>query len=172
MTEFESSLAMAERLILTERVDEGMSLLSQLLYEEPGSAELHNELGWGYLYFMGNVSEAERHFEAAIRFDPSFAPPYLHLGNLHNQAGRYEVALSWFARGGDRANANRAALAEGMGWAHEMRGEYRRAIRRYKEALALSAGPAYEAMRQSIRRCRGKCWIFLLNAAVDNRRSA
>lgn len=171
MMEFERCMAMAERLILEQRVDEGMRLLTELLYDEPGSAALHNELGWGYLYFVGNPAQAELHLEAAIRFEPAFAPPYLHLGNLHSQAGRYSLALDWFARGLRRAGANRGALAAGMGWAHEMRGEYRLAIRRYKESLAVSAGPEYESLRESIRRCRGKRWILMLDTAVSYRRS-
>ena len=172
MTVFERLLAMAERLILEQRVEEGLDLLNGLLFDEPGSAALHNELGWGYLYFAANPARAERHFEAAIRFEPTYAPPYLHLGNLHNQAGRFGVALEWFAKGLARDHANRSALMAGMGWAHEMRGEYRMAIRRYKEALAFAAGTEYDSLRESIRRCRGKRWIFMLDAAAPHRRSA
>lgn len=170
MTELERLMAVAERMILEQRVDEGMELLNELLFEEPGSAALHNHLGWGYFYFVGNLNRAEKHFETAVRFDTNFAPPYLHLGNLNNRLGRYSVAITWFERGVGRPGSNAFALAEGIALAHEMRGEYRTAIRHYKEALAASAGMDFDSVRASIRRCRSKRWILLLNKAAGDQR--
>ncbi len=166
MNEWELRLKHAEQLIMNHEVEDGLAVLNDMLYDEPGSAELHNLLGWGYLYFENNAERAALHFRAAIAFAPRYAPPYVHLGHLCNQKGRFIEALEWFDRGVGLPEASRLAFCEGMGWAYEMRREYKKAIRCYREAMAVSASPDFERLRESVRRCRVKRWTFLPEAAA------
>ncbi|MFN5169834.1 MAG: hypothetical protein ACK5DD_09425 [Cyclobacteriaceae bacterium] len=154
-------MADAERLITENRVDEGLSILHSLLYEEPGYASLHNHIGWAQLYFRSDTAQAELHFRAAIAFDPAFAPPYLHLANLYNRVGRYTNAREMFERGLSCAEANRVALLEGLALSWEMQREFGRAIRFYKEAIAASAGPEFNQLNEGIKRCRRKRWVLM-----------
>lgn len=156
-------MADAERLIMENRVDEGLAILHGLLYEEPGYASLHNHMGWAQLYFRNDTNQAELHFRAAIGFDPSFAPPYLHLGNLYNRMGLYTKAREHFERGLACEGANRPALFEGMALTWEMQRAFGRAIRCYKEAIAASAGSEFNQLRESIKRCRTKRWVLLFD---------
>ena len=159
----EGYMADAERLITDNRVDEGLTILQNLLYDEPGYGSLHNHLGWAYMYHTPDSEKAELHFTMAMRFDASYAPPYLHLGNLYNRTGRYTAAIEQFTRGLSAVGANRVALYEGLALAHEMRKEFRAAIKSYKEAIAGSAGMEFNHLREGIKRCRSKRWVMLFD---------
>src|SRR5262245_13535651 len=100
----EKYMADAERLIVENRVDEGLAMLNTLLYDEPGYGSLHNHLGWAYMYYTADVARAEKHFQMAIAFDADFAPPYLHLGSLYLRNGKYTIALSTLELGLTKPN--------------------------------------------------------------------
>ena len=153
----EKYMADAERLIYESKVDEGLALLNNLLYDEPGYASLHNHLGWAYLYYTADIVRAETHFKAAMKFDLEFAPPYLHLGVLYMRNGKYEDALTFLESGLKKPNANRIALLENIAQAYELRAEYGQAIKAYKEA-AKSSVVSFEVnnLMDGIKRCRKK----------------
>ena len=145
----------AERLVAGQRVEEGLQLLQGLLYEEPGYGYLHNHIGWAYCYYTSNIEQAERHLKYAIQFDPEYAAPYLHLGNLYQRAGRYEEAASVYERGVGKREANKPAMLESLGQAYELQQKYSEAISAYKRAIANSLADN-QVWRQAIRRCRRK----------------
>jgi len=157
----EKYMANAERLIYENQVDEGLRMLNGLLYEEPGYSNLHNYLGWAYMYYTQDAEKAELHLKMAMRFSSEYAPPYLHMALLLNRSGKYAEAIDYFRNGLSKPNANRMALYEGMAHAYEMRNEYANAVRNYKEAVRSSAVP-YEVERllQSVKRCRRKQLAF------------
>lgn len=159
----EQYMANAEKLITENHVEEGMSILRNLLFEEPGYSGLHNHLGWAYMYFSNDVGQAEMHFEMAIKFDPNFAPPYLHLGSLLNRSGRYSAAIDHFNKGLRAVNANRVALYEGLAIAYEMKRDFRKAIKFYKVAIASSVGFEFNHLQEGIKRCRSKRWVLMFS---------
>jgi tetratricopeptide (TPR) repeat protein len=163
MNWIENYMADAERLIMDNRVEEGLGILNNLLFEEPGNSNLHNHLGWAYLYYQNDIARAQLHFTVAMKFDAAFAPPYLHMGNLFNRLGRYTEATDYFKHGLNLPGANRLGLLEGLALAHEMKKEFRLAIKFYKEAIAASTGFEMNHLRASISRCRTKRWVLLLN---------
>ena len=159
----ESYLNRAEALMFEGRTDEGMTLLNNLLYEEPGYGPLHNVLGWTHMFYVNDPKKGEMHFKLAIRFAPEFAPPYLHLGNLLSRQGRYAEAIETFRSGLSKPEAIRISLLEGIAMAHEKRGEFRNAIRVYKEAATASVVDIeVDRMLKNARRCRRKRMATLL----------
>ncbi len=158
----EKDLNEAERLICNDAVDDGLKLLHDLLYAEPGYGSLHNHLGWAYLYYTHDTKRAERHLKLAIRFDPGFAPPFQHLGDLYIRVGRYQDAVDILLQGLPVAGANRLAIIEYLAQAYELKRDYRRAIATYREALASSVGQNANTYSQSIWRCRKKKWAMVL----------
>lgn len=74
----EQYMADAERLIVNNQIEDGLVLLNNLLYDEPGYGSLHNHIGWAYMYYTTEVAKAERHLKLAIHFDAEFTAPYLH----------------------------------------------------------------------------------------------
>lgn len=160
----EKYMADAERLIYENQVEEGLNILNNLLYEEPGYGSLHNHLGWAYMYYTADTNRAELHLKMAIRFSSQYAAPYLHLGMLYNRLTRYDEAITFLQKGLERPNANRVAMLEGIAQAYEMKGEFRSAIRAYKEA-ALASAVSFEVnnLMEGVKRCRRKRLAFLFN---------
>lgn len=157
----EKYMAEAERLIYNNQIDEGLTVLNNLLYDEPGYGRLHNHIGWAYMYYTDNVTNAEMHLKMAIRFDAGFAAPYLHIGNLCVRTGRYTEALDYLEIGLTKANANKVALLESIGNAYEMKCEYSKAIKAYRKAtLASMAGFEMNNLMEGIKRCRKKRLAF------------
>ena len=159
----EKYMADAERLIYSNQVEDGLLMLTDLLYDEPGYGSLHNHIGWAYMYYTADVEKAERHLKLAISFDPTFAAPFLHLGNLYIRMGRYAEALSNLKIGLTKQNAHKTAFMEGIGHVHELRWEYAEAIKAYKEALASTVGFETANFTEGIKRCRKKRWVMMFN---------
>jgi Putative Zn-dependent protease, contains TPR repeats len=159
----EKYMADAEKLIYENKVEEGLKLLDGLLYEEPGYGSLHNHIGWAYFYYTSEAVRAELHLKLAIKFDPDFAAPYQHLGNLYIRAGRYTEAMEYLQKGIRINNANRTALLESMGHVYELKREYGKAIHSYKEALASTVGFETANLTECIKRCRKKRWVMMFN---------
>jgi tetratricopeptide (TPR) repeat protein len=153
----EKYMAHAEQLIYDNRVDEGLKLLDSMLYEEPGYGSLHNHLGWAYLYYTSEDSHAELHLKMAIHFDEGFAAPYLHLGVLYIRLGRYCEAIVKLQEGLTKNGANRTALLQNLGYAYELSGEWRKAIKAYKGAMMASVSEhEVSSLLAGIKRCRRK----------------
>jgi hypothetical protein len=50
----EKYIAKAEQLLYNDRIDEGLGMLNDLLYERPGYGSLHNHLGQGVTVKLSN----------------------------------------------------------------------------------------------------------------------
>lgn len=158
----ESYLATAEQMMFDGRVEEGLNVLDNLLYEEPGYGKLHNFLGWAYMYHGNDARKAEVHFTMSVRFAPDYAPAYLHMGTLLTQAGRYMEAIEYLREGLTKPDAIRSALLEAIGQVYELQGEYRRAVRAYKEAATASIVDfEVDRMLKAASRCRRKRFALL-----------
>ena len=59
---------------------------------------MHNNLGVAYLR-RNMVDEAAREFELAARIVPGYVQPYLNLGSMLMNAGRYADAAQVFRQG-------------------------------------------------------------------------
>ncbi len=156
----------AERMIVEggQQLESGMNILNNLLYEEPGYGALHNHLGWAHLYYTLNLAMAEVHFKAAIKFQSDFHAPYLHLGTLYFRQGKYKEAIEILAEGTKQPLANKAAMLEMIGQSHEMRKEYKQAIKAYREAmLSTLISGEMNVYSEGIKRCRKKRWSTLIS---------
>jgi tetratricopeptide (TPR) repeat protein len=153
----------AEALIIGNEVERGMRILNDLLYAEPGYGSLHNHIGWAHLYYTSNMPLAEVHLKAAVAFHPEMPAPYLHLGNLYLRTERHTAALEIASAGLARAGANRPALLEVVGQAHEVQHEYGKAIKAYR-AASLASMNSFEMnnLNEGIKRCRKKRWMKIL----------
>lgn len=151
----------AETLTTEGSVQDGVALLQNLLYEEPGYGALHNHLGWAYSYYLCDEAKAEAHWKWAVHFDDEMAAPYLHLGAYYLKKGKYTEAIKYLERGLSKPDADRVTLLEHLAHVHELRGEYRKAVDVYKAALASCVGYQSEALLEGIKRCRRKRWALM-----------
>ena len=146
----EKHMATAEQLIYDNQVEQGLKVLDNLLYEEPGYGSLHNHIGWAYMYYTPDAAKAELHLKLSIRFDAAFAPAYLHLGVLYNRLGL------------TKPNANKYALMSNIAQAYELRGALGAAIKAYKEAMVTSvAEHEVSYLMEGVKRCRRKRMAML-----------
>jgi tetratricopeptide (TPR) repeat protein len=157
----EKYLVEAEKLIYENRIEEGFRIMNDLLYEEPGYGSLHNHLGWAYMYYSSADARAELHLKMAIRFNTEFAAAYQHLGTLLIRLGRYDEALEYLEKGIALYSANRTTFLEKIASAYELKKDYTKAIRKYKEALASTAGFDAATFTEAIKRCRKKRWVLM-----------
>ncbi len=157
----EKYMTTAEQLIYDDQVEQGLKVLDNLLYEEPGYGSLHNHIGWAYMYYTPNNVKAELHLKLAIRFD-EHAPAYLHLGALYNRLGRYSEAIECMRVGLNKPNANKYSLMSNIAQAYELSGNLRAAIKAYKEAMVTSvAGYEVNQLMEGVKRCRRKRMAML-----------
>lgn len=160
----EKYLKEAEQLIYANEIDRGLNLLNELLYDEPGYGQLHNYLGWAYMYYTGDAARAELHLQMAIRFEPSYHAPYQHMGQLLLRSGRYSEAVGYLETGLSRSGSNVSILWESIGRAYEMQAEYRKAIAAYKQAMIASlATHEMNTLNEGIKRCRKKRWVLFFS---------
>ncbi|MBX2899663.1 MAG: tetratricopeptide repeat protein [Cyclobacteriaceae bacterium] len=154
-------LTQAEQMFYNNQVPEGLAVLQNLLYEEPGYAQLHNHLGWAYLYYTQDMAQAELHLKLAIRFNAAYAPPYLHLGNLLIRLARYTEALEYLHKGLHQQQANKVAFLEVLAQVYELRRDFTNAIKHYKQALVATTGFETGQLMEGIKRCQKKRWTML-----------
>lgn len=157
----EKYLQDAEKLIYENRIDEGFRIMTDLLYEEPGYGSLHNHLGWAYMYYSDADARAELHLKMAVKFNTEFAAAYQHLGTLLIRMGRYDEALEYLEKGVTKHNANRTTFLEKIANVYELKNDYTKAIRKYKEALASTTGFEAATYTEAIKRCRKKRWVLM-----------
>ena len=156
----------AERMIVEggPQLEQGLNVLNDLLYDEPGYGSLHNHLGWAHLYYTLDYELAGVHLRASIKFQPEFHAPYLHLGTMYYRQGKYGEAIEILNVGVSKPFANKMAMLEMIGQSREMRREYKLAIKVYKEAmLSTLVSGEMNVYSESIKRCRRKRWSILLS---------
>ncbi len=154
----------AEQLIYSNEVEKGLALMNELLYDEPGYARLHNHLGWAYTYYTSETERAELHLRMAIKFNPEYQAPYLHIGQLLVRLGRYAEAIGYLETGITKPEAYAMGFWELIGRAHEHQGEFRKAIAAYRKAIVASmAEHELNTLTQGIKRCRRKRWALFFS---------
>lgn len=161
----EQYLMDAERMIVEggPQLDQGMNVLNDLLYAEPGYGSLHNHLGWAHLYYTLNYAMAEAHLKAAIRFQPDFHAPYQHLGTLYYRQARYKESIDICILGLEQPFSNKVVMYEMIGQSYEMMKEFKLAIRAYKDAmLSTLVSGEMNVYSESIKRCRKKRWTTFI----------
>jgi tetratricopeptide (TPR) repeat protein len=150
----EKYLTEAEELIINNEVEHGIAILDNLLYAEPGYCDLHNYLGWAYLYYGGDAKRAELHLKMAMRFNAEYHAPYLHMATLCLREQKYNDLIKYAELGLTKPQARKVALYEIIGNAYELKGEFRKAIKAYKAAsMSSMASTEMNGFTEGIKRC-------------------
>jgi tetratricopeptide (TPR) repeat protein len=149
----------AEQLIFDNQINDGIALLQNLLYEEPGYGGLHNYLGWAYMYYTADREQAELHLQMAIKFDDQNPAPFIHMGNLMMRDNRYAEAIHYLKQGLQKPSASRVTFLEAIGQAWELRGNFSEAMKAYREAMLISVTDhEMTCMTNHVARVRKKRW--------------
>ena len=86
------------------------------------------------------------------------------MGILLNRSARYAEAIGYFEQGLTKPEAIRSVLLENIAHAYEVQGEYRQAVRAYKEAATSSViDLEVDRMLKAASRCRRKRFAVLFS---------
>jgi tetratricopeptide (TPR) repeat protein len=134
-------------------LDQAIELYTKSIEIWP-TAEAYTFRGWA-MSFQGRLDEAIRECHEAIKVDPDFGNPYNDIGAYLIQQGDLNGAIPWLER------ATRAKRYEcyfyphfNLGRIYEQRGDFIRALGRYKSAWELNHN--YLQALKAIRRLQGK----------------
>ncbi len=109
-----------------------------------GTLEMHLGQAWQHL---GQLEQAERHFEAAIAIDPNDTHAIDRVALLVYQQGRYADAARWYAELAKLWPANAQTFAN-LAAAQAQAGNPQEAVRTFEHALSLD--PNLEAARHGL----------------------
>jgi arylsulfatase A-like enzyme len=125
-----------EEAFRTGRRDALGLLLARLVAAYPASALLHKEYGV-HLAQAGDLREAIRHTEAAVRLNPRDAAALINLGSFLLQDGQVGPAEGWLKQALE-VNPESAMAHKNLGVLYaEYRGDPVQAVRHYRECLRL-----------------------------------
>jgi Flp pilus assembly protein TadD len=134
-----NAAARAELALVLERTlrsDEALEQHREALRLEPGSARLHNNLGFALL-FRGRAADAIPVLEEGLRIAPTDVRLRNNLGFACAATGDFARAAHQFSLGGDAAGA-----ANNLGLAYERAGNLVQAYELYGEAVRLAPASA------------------------------
>lgn len=80
----------ADHLISDQQIKEAMSLLHQIIDEQPDYGRAHNHLGWIYENKLKRFDKAADHYQAALHFSPGYPAPWLNYAYFLSNLQRYK----------------------------------------------------------------------------------
>ena len=92
----QNAYSQAEALVRNHEWDAGLQLLDPLREQDPNNLKVLNLTALA-LTGKGQIGEADRYFERALRLDPNFLPALRNLGINEFNAGRFESADRHFS---------------------------------------------------------------------------
>ncbi|WP_339792176.1 hypothetical protein [uncultured Imperialibacter sp.] len=158
----EKVITQAENMIWDGDHFEGKDMLENVLTYEPGYAKVHNLLGWLHLYYIEDDELAEKHLKLAVKFEPNWKVPYIHLTTLYMRNENFDKLGEVMMKAREIEGISKALVFERLAMVEEAKRRYTAAIRLYKTAIFHSMdNDAIEEMRSNIKRCRFKRLRFV-----------
>jgi protein O-GlcNAc transferase len=136
--------AYARAFLATGQSAKALATMKAAVAEEPGSAELHDELGSLYAQ-QKEWAQAEKEFSDSIGLKGGFASAHLHLGFVYKAEGKPEAASEWKKACESAPSDPSVALTAGKALADA--GDDEDAVPILQQALQLeprSTGAAYQ----------------------------
>ena len=153
---------MADMAIVEGRLDEGKSMLDEILLIDPAYGRAHNHLGWFYAAKLEKFDRAKEHFELALKFSPDYPAVYLNLGRLYMQIGEFDKGIDLLNRGLNIPGIDKATVYDLLSGIYESRGELRLALMNAKLAWKEAGNTEYmNYLKGSVKRIRAKKGAFL-----------
>lgn len=151
----------ADRAFEEGNLAEGKRMLEDILREEPSFGKAHNHMGWLYKTKYQDYKTADKHFRLALKFDPEYAPTYINYAYMLRDLGRLSELEDLLNKAMQVEGVNRCTVYDEFGSLYELKGDYRKAIRFYKKAIASSLNDkVITDLRAHVKRCRKKQGVF------------
>ncbi len=102
----------------------------------PSSARAHFNYG-ASLQMVSHLDEAEKEYDTALRFDPSYTKVYINLGQLYESKSKFDEALQNYEKA-IQLDPNNGSIHSGYAYALERLGRTEEARAEYQTAIRLS----------------------------------
>lgn len=136
---------------------EAFKLYHEILQEDPTSASAHNSLGWMYKTQFDDYLRAETHYRTAIKANPAYPHAYWNLCYLLTDMERYDEAYKLLKLCESVNTLDKSLLKLRLGILEEQKGDFKQAIKRYKEGLLCAmSDERLEELKKLIERCEYK----------------
>jgi len=127
-----------------DKKEDAIQQYERLLKQNP-SAETYNSAG-GLYYKQGNIEQAIRYFEKALKINRRYSPAKNNLFNMYKERGvkyleakDYDGAISDFARAIELFPSD-SGIYDVMGAVYADKGDYQKAIEYYQKAISFNPG--------------------------------
>jgi tetratricopeptide (TPR) repeat protein len=155
--DFEDLYLQSEQAIKEGDLIRAKSLIEQMLMEDPRSAIAHNSMGWFYRVQFEDYEKAEKHYKAALRFNPNYPHAYWNYAYMLMDLERFADLERLMDRAGRVPAINKAMVYNQLGEMREVQGDFAEAIHWYKEAIRRSVkNDQIETYWDNIERCEEK----------------
>src|ERR1043166_747380 len=154
----------AEQAIKDSNFIEAKRIYEEILEEDPRSACTHNSMGWLYKTQFDNYDKAERHYQAAIRYEPSYPHSYWNLAYLYNDLERWDELRALMKQCLSVPTVDKSLIYNRIALMEEQMEHFEKASQCYRKASLLCVSDErLEEFGKAIKRCEYK--MELLNAS-------
>lgn len=151
----------ADQLIKENKIGDAIRLLNEIIEEAPDYGRAHNHLGWIYETKFNDYTRAEKHYKAAIEFNPEYVAVYYNYAILLSTLGKYEELEFILNKALKVPGINRATIYNEFGIMYEAMAQYEKAIEHYRLYIRfLFDNKLIEVAKDSIKRCELKTEII------------
>lgn len=152
----------ADLLIKENRIGEALRLLNEIITEMPDYGRAHNHIGWIYETKYSDYTRAEKHYKAALEFNPEYIAIYYNFAILLSTLNKYEELEALLQKALQVPGINKATIYNEYGIMLEAQGKYKEAIESYRNYIRyLYDNKLIEVAKSSIDRCQSKIELSL-----------
>jgi tetratricopeptide (TPR) repeat protein len=129
-------------------VQRGLQALLEAAELNPENAVLHNAIASAYVD-MRELDKAVFHFKQALELKPDFPEAQNGLGAAYAELREWDLAIEFLRKASENVMyRTRDHAFNNLGYVHQQRGEYRKAIENYKKSVEVFPrnSPAYDNM--------------------------
>jgi tetratricopeptide (TPR) repeat protein len=143
-------------------IDEAVTILNDILMDDPLFGKAHNQLGFIFETKLQDYKRAEEHYSISLRTDPNYHCTYYNAAILYSTLKQYDKLEALLKKAEDVKGIDIAIINNEWAIMYESKGEFNKAIEYYKRVIAstLNDVTISRAIR-SIKRCEKKKSILL-----------
>jgi len=147
----------ADLLIKENRIGEALRLLNEIITEMPNYGRAHNHIGWIYETKYSDYSCAEKHYKAALEFNPEYIAIYYNFAILLSTLNKYDELEALLQKALQVPGINKATIYNEYGIMLEAQAKYKEAIESYRNYIRyLYDNKLIDVAKSSIDRCQSK----------------
>jgi len=158
----------ADRLIKAGEIVQAIEMLNEIIHEQPDYGKAHNHLGWVYETQYKDYPRAEKHYIAALNFEPTYPGVYLNYAVLLSTLGRFQELQILLEKALAIKGINKASVYNEYGIMHEVQGNFEEAIAAYRKSIQYSLREKeIKLYGTAIQRCELKLQILNSSSSLD-----